>query len=213
MKSLMELVDQCEIAEGDIYTKTDENLIKADEFEELGFIELAREFRDKVTIADKLSQVVEYKYIKLTDDAITKYLTAKADRYNETHPETKSESGFLLAPATSSWIYSPYGKEELNPPRFINSIVEMTNDFNSTKEGTIGQFGWSEEDIKDYKSVPPTNILDILKIHRDRNIFDYFTIAKVNEVVDPLLLGRIEGVEERFFIAQWGDDVQLDDLI
>lgn len=77
----------------------------------------------------------------------------------------------------------------------------------------IGMFVWAEVRIADYSNIPPATALDALGLAMDKNIFDYFTIATMNEVKDPLLLGRLNNHEDRYFLAQWGEDVCLDDVI
>jgi len=75
-------------------------------------------------------------------------------------------------------------------------------------------WAWVETPVKDYKAVPPKDVLLKMEEHKARGIFDSFTIASVEKIKDPLLLGRVEGVDDRrFFIAQWGEDIALDDVI
>ena len=49
-----------------------------------------------------------------------------------------------------------------------------------------------------------------------RGIFDTFEVAQIDSVVeykDPIVFGRIEGCGDRFFVAEWADDVSITDLI
>jgi len=100
-----------------------------------------------------------------------------------------------------------------NDPNTKIIIQADTKDYFSNDPNTIGRFTWEEERIENYNKVPPNNVLNILKMHQDRALFDYFTIASVSAIHDPLLLGRINNYEDRFFIAQWGEDISLDDII
>lgn len=95
--------------------------------------------------------------------------------------------------------------------RYIPSMMARTNDFTTGKG--IGQYKWLEQDIKQLKKLPPDNVLNKLATEKERNLFDYFTVARLEELPDPLLLGRIDGSEDRFFIAQWDNDITLDELI
>lgn len=79
--------------------------------------------------------------------------------------------------------------------------------------GPVGEFVWKETPVERYKGIPPQDVLETFKEHKARNLFDSFVIAEVNDVEDPLLLGRVDGVDDRFFVAQWGKDVSLDDVI
>lgn len=100
-----------------------------------------------------------------------------------------------------------------NDYSFPDTLSAKTCDYYNTKEGAIGQYKWEEERIESYKAIPPPEALDKLREHRDRNIFDYFTIASVKGIPDPLLLGRLNGSEDRYFIAQWGNDIALEDVL
>ena len=75
---------------------------------------------------------------------------------------------------------------------------------------------WREVNITEVQEVPPINVLPALKTWKERNVFDYYTIATVKvekaPLRDPFLLGRIIGDSNRYFIAQWGDD-HIDDVI
>lgn len=82
-----------------------------------------------------------------------------------------------------------------------------------TKGGDVNRFQWEEVTVERYAGIPPTKVLLKFKAEKEKQVFDYFTIASVNAVRDPLLLGRIESSDKRWFIAQWGDDVALDEII
>jgi hypothetical protein len=102
-------------------------------------------------------------------------------------------------------------------PSAINARVETfeakTNDYADTSKGAIGKFVWEERRIEDTAHVPPMAVLKSLEAEQEKKVFDYFTVAEVKGVNDPLLLGRINGTDMRWFLAQWLNDVCLDDLI
>jgi len=78
----------------------------------------------------------------------------------------------------------------------------------------LGITKWVETPIKDYEGIPPPHVLEALKLARERNLFSSFEIAELHfqeKAPDPLLLGFVE--KERFIIAQWDDDIVVDDLI
>ena len=221
----MELVEKCEVAKGKSKNNT-EAIDRALELEELGFKGVSDELIKKIELGEKLKKIVEYKYIKITEANIKGYLKGKVDRYNREHKKEKSGNitatfmgqGYTIGREGLSTTASPvFGSFLIGTPSQskypAETIQETTNDYYSTSKDTIGKFVWTETPIDQYKTIPPQLTLDTLKTHQDRHIFDYFTIAKVNQMVDPLLLGRIEGVTDRFFLCQWGDDIQVDDLI
>ena len=90
-------------------------------------------------------------------------------------------------------------------------LSERTCDY--TNGGEIGQFIYNEIKLENYPAIPPSHILENLKVHKDLHLFDYFTIGSVEKVKDPILWGRIEGSTDRYFICQWGEDISLDDII
>lgn len=83
---------------------------------------------------------------------------------------------------------------------------------------TVG-FGYTIKQLKmiplrDYTETPPPEVLTALEEAINRRCFDYFEIAKIETVkVDPLLLGRIKGCGDRFYIAGWDDDVKIEDIL
>uniref|UniRef100_A0A6M3JDS1 Uncharacterized protein n=1 Tax=viral metagenome TaxID=1070528 RepID=A0A6M3JDS1_9ZZZZ len=68
--------------------------------------------------------------------------------------------------------------------------------------------------MKDFDRLPPDDVLVELKKARDKKCFDTFHIAYIRAVKDPILFGKIEDFNEiYFYIAQWGDDVNIEDII
>lgn len=70
--------------------------------------------------------------------------------------------------------------------------------------------------LSKYREVPPQEALLDLKRAKDMNIFDTFEVAKVESVVerpDPIIFGQIEGCDDRFYIAQWDNDVKITDIL
>lgn len=68
-------------------------------------------------------------------------------------------------------------------------------------------------DVCNYDKVPPEDVLVSLEKAKEGNCFDKFEIALIREIKDPVLFGVINGCTDRFFIAQWDDDVSLDDIL
>lgn len=64
------------------------------------------------------------------------------------------------------------------------------------------------------RDVPPQDVLEKIDEAKKVGCFDYFEIAYVEEVKkDPIVFGRIENCRDRFFIAQWDDDVSIEQII
>ena len=70
--------------------------------------------------------------------------------------------------------------------------------------------------IADYEKVPPTEALEKVADAQKLNCFDSFEVAyieSVKEIPDPIIFGRVESCPDRFFIAQWDDDVKIEDIL
>ncbi len=64
------------------------------------------------------------------------------------------------------------------------------------------------------RDVPPMDVLEKIDEAKKIGCFDYFEIAFIEEVKkDPIVFGRIEKCPDRFFIAQWDDDVSIEQII
>lgn len=69
------------------------------------------------------------------------------------------------------------------------------------------------QSIESYNEVPPLEVLTALAEAQDRNCFDSYEIAYIANVKDPILFARISECADRFFIAQWDDDVRIEDIL
>jgi hypothetical protein len=70
--------------------------------------------------------------------------------------------------------------------------------------------------IADYGKIPPVAALARLREAVHDNVFDFFEVAdiqSVKEVPDPIIFGRIEGCTDRFYVAQWDDDVTIEEIV
>lgn len=98
--------------------------------------------------------------------------------------------------------YKTTGERGVNLREYFDTLVfEAPESYKGTGDST---------------GLPPKEALDAFQAARDAKVFDTFEVARVESVQvykDPILFGRIEGCLDRFFIAQWGDDVSLQDLI
>ena len=79
-----------------------------------------------------------------------------------------------------------------------------------------GTLQWREVLIEKYNAIPPEFVLEKLAEAKKSLCFDYYTVAtiefKAKTKPDPLLLGRIKDNRTRYFIAQWDNDLRLDDI-
>jgi len=77
--------------------------------------------------------------------------------------------------------------------------------------------------IHNYTAAPPREVLVALKKANELGCFDSYEVATIGWVTDshverirlpdPILFGRIQGSNNRYFIAQWDDDVKIEDIL
>mgnify|MGYP001570389797 CR=1 FL=1 len=201
MKTLMPLIEKAvEEKEQEISSSS---VTTQNELEELGFKKVSSNILSRIEVKKKLNNIAKYKYVKITKEMINIYLDNKVEEYDKIHEKTD-----IFPPL---WARVSIPQDDKNSK--ITEIVKQTCDYSSRKKGTIGKFVWKECPIEEYESIPPKEVLTKLRMHKNRLLFDYFTIASVENIKDPLLFGRITETEDRYFIAQWGEDIKLDDLV
>lgn len=227
---LMELVNKCANAKAKGGKVSAEATNVSVKLKELGFTKAHAQIHGRVDLHERLERIAGFGYIKIEDSNIEKFLDAKVKTYDDACPKKKvkktedegdiTAGGFYVA--VDSWAgsstrgmvhFSEGGTDTLPSVKHYNTIIRDTCHRQSEKKGTIGLFAWKETDIKDYSGIPPVGVLETFGMHKARELFHDFSVAEVEGVHDPLLLGRLDGRPERYFIAQWGDDVQLDDLL
>lgn len=145
-----------------------------------------------------------------------------AQSYSQLLAEQQQRNGMLNAANNASWWATPGSVVIADPatdvlqwvpPVATQAPIAPEYYRAYTQGGDINAFEWCEVAVEHYAGIPPMNVLRKFKEEKEKNVFDSFTIASVNAIRDPLLLGRVTGSENRYFIAQWGDDVKLDDVI
>lgn len=62
-------------------------------------------------------------------------------------------------------------------------------------------------------SLPPTEVLEKMAVAKKEGLFDQFAIIHVQKAPDPILVGTVKGSEDMYFIAEWGDDIKLADIV
>ena len=70
--------------------------------------------------------------------------------------------------------------------------------------------------LSSYEDIPPVEVLEKVEAATEVGCFDSFEVAQVKNVhvyKDPIIFGRIEGCGDRFFIAQWDNDVRIEDIL
>lgn len=125
-------------------------------------------------------------------------------------------------------MYAAYTGYEIVEPGHIEAFQERLKARSMKRTGEVGvnlrehfdtlvfEAPETYKGTGDSSGLPPKEALDAFAAAKDAGMFDTFEVARVESVQvykDPILFGRIDGCLDRFFIAQWGDDVSLKDLI
>ena len=70
--------------------------------------------------------------------------------------------------------------------------------------------------LSNYEEVPPIDVLDKIEQAQEIGCFDTFEIAKiesVKETKDPIVFGIVNNCPDKFFIAQWDNDIKIEDIL
>ena len=87
---------------------------------------------------------------------------------------------------------------------------DIENKMTATKDGLKVHI----DKLGEYKKgTPPDFVLGKLEEAQDRQVFDEFEVLWVEKVKDPLLLGTIAGCQDKFLIAEWGEDISFNQLV
>lgn len=169
---------------------------KATQLEQLGFKVASNNLKQRIEIFKKLSKITEYEYLCFDNKDIGTFLN-QLPTINPYILYSSFVSNNAIGYDNATWqlpdgqiIVIKFNKsktEELRKPEIID------------KNG----YAWIETPIDQYKEIPTKEVLGSLEKAQSRNIFDYFTIATIEKSKDPMLLGRIEGSDKRFFIGLW----------
>jgi len=89
----------------------------------------------------------------------------------------------------------------------------------TTKTGQFSTYSYQRlrfTPIAQYGQIPPTAALEALRAAKGLKCFDAFEVADIESVQvipDPILFGVITGCENKYFIAQWDEDVKIEDIL
>ena len=216
----MKFVDDCEIGSGvsvDM-SKVEKAVLEADRLRTLGFETMAQKIFDEATRKTKLARVHDGRYPVITQKKIDDFITRET---RQLHGNIKPVTGDSLSSFQGLYgAIGGIGYQTIRPGhdfQTTNSIDDAFSQRVAAGRWTEFFYHWDELPVKSYPGIPPEPVLQRLASEIEKDLFDYYTVASVSlqrvKQPDPLLLGRIHGVDDRFFIAQWGDDVALDDVI
>lgn len=78
------------------------------------------------------------------------------------------------------------------------------------KGGRYDDLEWLETPVNKFDCQPPLHVLE--NIQKAKNNFDELFVVTVNEVRDPLIVGRNKGSNRRYLIDWWDNDINVDEI-
>lgn len=155
----------------------------ANEAEQAGFTQAGAEYRKKAALAAKLAVAYEH------------YRYVRAEKIAEFQARLKRQTE-----------RGPKPGEYLGITEYGRLITEVADQLVFTA-------------IDAYRGMPPVDVFSKVKEAKERGCFDVFEVAEINPVAtevqlpDPIIFGLIDGCTDRFFIAEWGNDVSINDIL
>ena len=70
--------------------------------------------------------------------------------------------------------------------------------------------------LEAYPNVPPGEVLQKIREAKELKCFDRFqvlTLETVEVIPDPVVFGIIDGCDNKYFVAQWDDDVKIEQIL
>jgi len=91
------------------------------------------------------------------------------------------------------------------------------------RSGMYAKSSWKKlafDDIGHYQGIPPQHAREALAKAKELKVFSRFEVGTLKEEVtsqyrdpDPILVGVIDGCDNKYFIAQWDNDVAIEDIL
>jgi hypothetical protein len=70
--------------------------------------------------------------------------------------------------------------------------------------------------LEAYPEVPPREVLQKIREAKELKCFDRFEVLTMESVVvvpDPVVFGIVNGCDNKYFVAQWDDDVKIEQIL
>jgi hypothetical protein len=91
--------------------------------------------------------------------------------------------------------------------------------FEKRTRGSYGSYSYQAlkfTALEAYPNVPPGEVLQKIREAKTHGCFDRFevlTLESVEVVPDPVVFGIINGCDNKYFVAQWDDDVKIEQIL
>ncbi len=207
--------------------KVKEKNLLADEYREAGFEDVAKKLTKEMAKQMKLARIAEFGYKVLYQNHFQEWLDGLA---SDPAPRVTGQNlEWQLLNMPTMWGAGGITNTTRMAPVVPRSTIRVSRSAEPQEEAyvvaqreiRVGDKLYSvaleEVAIEKYKHIPPTDVLPKIKEAQDRGLFDTITIMypTAKEIVeDPLVLGKIDEEPGKwFYIAEWGDDISIDQLL
>lgn len=85
--------------------------------------------------------------------------------------------------------------------------------YEKTQNDTEGYKTLGFTPVSEYEKTPPDDVLVSLESAMDKKCFDSFEVAHIKRMKDPIIFGKIKGCADSFYIAQWDNDVSIEEIL
>lgn len=99
--------------------------------------------------------------------------------------------------------------------RFQGELMDKVSKF-AIYSGTYTYQALKFTAMEAYPNVPPGDVLQAIRDARKLKCFDRFevlTLETVEVIPDPVVFGVINGCDNKYFVAQWDDDVKIEQIL
>jgi len=233
--TLKELVDSLKNESTSKYNTlvADKALEVAQKLEEAGLISVSRGIIDKLSFEERIHKA-STNYVEISLDAIRDFLNKKirtipipinSNKKLMTKIEYEDSRNEVSRRLNTFWSGFPSQMPQMliSPEQCFCTIVKSDYIVEYIKVSTgsnhtISHFSYREINIRAYDKIPPNNVLDAVIEAKKSNLFDVINVGKVEQenikviaIKDPIVVGLIKN--RRFFIAQWDNDIPLDEIV
>jgi hypothetical protein len=100
--------------------------------------------------------------------------------------------------------------------RFQNELLHKGTTWGAPYSGGYTYQALKFTALESYPNVPPSEVLEGIRAAKELKCFDRFevlTLETVEVIPDPVIFGIIDGCDNKYFVAQWDDDVKIEQIL
>lgn len=221
-KPLIWLVDNSRVFKYEISKeKMRESIEFLEQLRKAGLTKKAEKFVSEIEKREKLRRISERKFRYFTPDDMMEFVKKEV-------LEFRQKNKIMALPCNPKKRHDEWDDRELKG--------ESCEPFQEASYGWDGQgfriakirtgkdefqaFALEERELQEYPGLIPMDSLKKINEAIKKKLFDEIRIISLNKEyvdstgkTDPIAVGVIEGVNHKFFITEWGNDVSIEDIL